>query len=51
MITDYSMNSLIMLSKAAKVVDLSVVRPALANAIRLLRQKGLQLSDRRIVKS
>lgn len=50
-ITDYGMDSLIMLSEAAKVVDLSVVRPALANAIRLLRQKGLQLSDRRIVKS
>lgn len=32
-------------------VDLGGVQPALANAIRKLRQSGVQLSDRRIVKS
>lgn len=32
-------------------VDVSVVRPALANAVRQLRGAGVDLSDRRIVKS
>ncbi|WP_194792307.1 AAA family ATPase [Pseudomonas sp. UFMG81] len=39
------------LARAAREVDLQAVRPALANAIRQLREAGLRLSDRRIVKS
>ncbi|MET1077280.1 MAG: AAA family ATPase [Pseudomonas sp.] len=39
------------LSQALKSVDLSHARPALANAIRTLRQAGVSLSDRRIVKA
>ncbi|MPQ70412.1 MULTISPECIES: AAA family ATPase [unclassified Pseudomonas] len=39
------------LSQAMKDVDVQSVRPALANAIRRLRAAGIQLSDRRIVKS
>lgn len=39
------------LGHALKGVDLSVVRPALAQAVRRLREAGIQLSDRRIVKS
>ena len=39
------------LGQALKNVDLSAVRPALAQAIRRLREAGIQLSDRRIVKS
>ncbi|XVN18007.1 AAA family ATPase [Pseudomonas corrugata] len=39
------------LGHALKDVDLSLVRPALAQAIRRLREAGIQLSDRRIVKS
>jgi len=39
------------LGHALKDVDLTQVRPALAQAIRLLREAGIQLSDRRIVKS
>ncbi|NWB95609.1 AAA family ATPase [Pseudomonas gingeri] len=39
------------LSQALKDVDVQSVRPALANAIRRLRAAGIQLSDRRIVKS
>ena len=50
-ITAQGMESLISLTEAAQTVDLTAVRPDLASAIRLLRQKGLQLSDRRIVKS
>ena len=46
-----SMSHLDTLSQALKTVDLSNARPALANAIRTLRQAGVQLSDRRIVKS
>src|SRR5215831_13351156 len=40
-----------MLAQKLKAVDLEGVRPALADAIRKLRQAGIQLSDRRIVKS
>lgn len=39
------------LGQALKHVDLSAVRPTLAQAIRRLREAGIQLSDRRIVKS
>lgn len=39
------------LCRHLKDVDLQGARPALANAIRQLRQAGIQLSDRRIVKS
>jgi MoxR-like ATPase len=39
------------LSQALKNVDLTLVRPSLAQAIRRLREAGIQLSDRRIVKS
>jgi len=39
------------LCQQLKQVDLGGVQPALANAIRKLRQSGVQLSDRRIVKS
>lgn len=39
------------LSQRLKDVQLEGARPALANAIRKLRQAGIQLSDRRIVKS
>ncbi|TBV02232.1 AAA family ATPase [Phytopseudomonas dryadis] len=39
------------LSQALKDVDLMLVRSTLAQAIRRLREAGIQLSDRRIVKS
>jgi MoxR-like ATPase len=39
------------LCQALHQVDLDGARPALANAIRQLRQAGIQLSDRRIVKA
>lgn len=39
------------LSQAARQADLSAVRPALSHCIRLLRQTGIELSDRRIVKA
>jgi len=39
------------LCHALKLANLDGARPALANAIRQLRQAGIQLSDRRIVKS
>ncbi|SMC19585.1 MoxR-like ATPase [Andreprevotia lacus DSM 23236] len=39
------------LSQAMRTVDLSAVQPVLASAIRRLRAAGIQLSDRRIVKS
>lgn len=39
------------LSAAVPAVDMSVVRPALAHAVRQLRQAGIVLSDRRIVRS
>jgi MoxR-like ATPase len=38
------------LSAAARQADLSVARPAIANAVRRLRGAGLTLSDRRVVK-
>lgn len=39
------------LCQALHQVDMDAARPALANAIRQLRQAGIQLSDRRIVKA
>ncbi len=39
------------LNRALKDVDLEGVRPVLAHAIRCLREAGITLSDRRIVKS
>lgn len=39
------------LGRSLAQVDLTAARPALANAIRSLRQAGIPLSDRRIVKS
>ncbi|UUQ64612.1 AAA family ATPase [Pseudomonas fuscovaginae UPB0736] len=45
------LNELDTLCQALPQVDMEQVRPALANAIRLLRAAGIQLSDRRIVKS
>lgn len=39
------------LSAAVRQVDLALVRPQLVAAIRVLRQNGLNLSDRRIVKA
>lgn len=39
------------LCQALKQVQLDAVRPSLIQAIRLLREAGIQLSDRRIVKS
>lgn len=45
------LSQLDVLSHALKDVDLAQVRPALAQAIRRLREAGVQLSDRRIVKS
>ncbi|NWB29615.1 AAA family ATPase [Pseudomonas gingeri] len=46
-----SLSELDTLSQALPQVDMETVRPALANAIRRLRAAGIQLSDRRIVKS
>lgn len=45
------MDSIALLAGAVKQVDMSAVRPQLVDAIRLLRQHGLNLSDRRLVKS
>lgn len=45
------LNELDTLGQALGDVDLSAVRPLLAQAIRRLREAGIQLSDRRIVKS
>jgi MoxR-like ATPase len=45
------MGSIACLAEAVKQVDMSGVRPQLVEAIRLLRQHGLSLSDRRLVKS
>jgi len=39
------------LTQAAKKADFTALRPALSHCIRLLRKAGVQLSDRRIVKS
>lgn len=39
------------LSGAVNAVDMAAVRPALAHAVRQLRQAGIELSDRRIVRS
>lgn len=38
------------LVRAARAVDLAPIRPAYAQAIRLLRQAGVELSDRRLVR-
>lgn len=46
-----SLSQLDVLVRAMRQVDLDGVRPALANAVRRLREGGVQLSDRRIVKS
>ncbi|WP_249675896.1 AAA family ATPase [Pseudomonas abieticivorans] len=46
-----NLSQLDVLAQAMREVDLQAVRPALANAIRRLREAGLTLSDRRIVKS
>lgn len=46
-----NLSHLDLLSQKMRAVDLEGVRPALADAIRKLRQAGIQLSDRRIVKS
>lgn len=43
--------SLDLLNRAVSFVDMSAVRPDLAQAIRVLRQANVQLSDRRIVKA
>ena len=43
--------SLDLLNRAVPQVDMAPVRPALAHAIRLLREANIPLSDRRIVKS
>jgi MoxR-like ATPase len=43
--------SLDLLNRAVPHVDMSAVRPDLAQAIRLLRQANVMLSDRRIVKA
>lgn len=40
-----------LLGAAVPTVDMSAVRPALAHAVRQLRQAGIALSDRRIVRS
>ncbi|HYE38802.1 MAG TPA: AAA family ATPase [Ramlibacter sp.] len=49
--TDGGLSHLDALCQCLKDVQLDGARPALANAIRQLRQAGIQLSDRRIVKS
>ncbi|MFT3736850.1 MAG: AAA family ATPase [Rhodocyclaceae bacterium] len=46
-----SMTHLDTLCQAVRSVSLDVARPALVNAIRKLREAGIQLSDRRIVKA
>ncbi|MEZ4322006.1 MAG: AAA family ATPase [Myxococcota bacterium] len=46
-----SVEDLDVLAEAARAVDLDGVRPRLAEAIRTLRGSGIQLSDRRAVKS
>jgi len=38
------------LAETARAMDLSSVRPALAKAVRILRSRGVELSDRRAVK-
>lgn len=45
------MSYLDQLSHAANQVDMTSIRGGLANAIRMLRKSGIELSDRRIVKS
>jgi MoxR-like ATPase len=50
-VTTAGMVHLDALCHAVKTVDLDGARPGLVNAIRHLRQAGLSLSDRRIVKS
>jgi MoxR-like ATPase len=45
------LNRLDVLSAAVPAVDMGAVRPALAHAVRQLRQGGIALSDRRIVRA
>ena len=49
--SDQSLQHLDLLSQALRHVSLDAVRPALVLALRQLRSKGIELSDRRIVKS
>ncbi len=46
-----SLAQLDVLTQAARRIDLEPVRPALAHAIRRLRSAGINLSDRRLVKT
>jgi len=46
-----SIADLDLLTRAAAAADMSLVREPLAHALRLLRRAGIELSDRRIVKS
>ena len=46
-----SVRDLDVLSTQAREIDLTVVRPRLAEAVRRLRQAGVMLSDRRVVKT
>jgi MoxR-like ATPase len=46
-----SLAALDSLATAAREVDLVAVRPSLAHAVRLLRSAGIQVSDRRLVKT
>lgn len=49
--TEISLADIDLLCAAAREADMSAVRPILAQAIRQLRGAGINLSDRRIVKS
>lgn len=49
--SESSVSDLDALANQADKVDLAPVRPRLAEAIRLLRQAGIPLSDRRVVKT
>ncbi len=49
--TSASLADVDVLAQAARQVDLSVLRPTLAHAVRLLRKAGIDLSDRRLVKA
>jgi MoxR-like ATPase len=46
-----SMADLELLSRAALAMDLTRLRPAIAQAVRLLRGAGIELTDRRIVRA
>jgi MoxR-like ATPase len=49
--TPGDLNQLDQLSELAEAVDLSEIRPLLAQALRRLRKEGVELSDRRSVRS